>query len=68
LSGLPPGNEIQAQDNRGGNIVDVHRALPEQARPITIAVIHVVVPVRNEAPGAKSDHIHLAVLSVVLGN
>src|SRR5262249_3215907 len=68
LADSPPGNEIQAQDNRGGNIVDVHRSPPEPARPVAIAGVYVAVPVRNEAPGAKSDYVHLAVLSVVLGN
>jgi hypothetical protein len=68
LADSPPGNEIQAQDNRGGDIVDVHRSLPEPARPVAIAGVCVAVPVRNEAPGTKSDHVHLPVLSVVIGN
>jgi hypothetical protein len=68
LSGLLPGNEIQAQDNRGGDIVDVHGSLPEPARPVAIAGVHVTVPVGNKPPGAKGDHVHVPVLSVILGN
>ena len=30
--------------------------------------VHVAVPIRNEPSRAKSDHIHIAVFSVILGN
>ena len=59
LFDLPPGNEIQAQHDRRGDIVDVHRALPEPARPVAIAGVDVAVPVRNKTPGAEGYHVHV---------
>src|SRR5271169_3085789 len=46
----------------------MHRSLPEPARPVAVAGVHVTVPMWNKTPGAKGNHVHMPVLSVILGN
>src|SRR4029077_20024212 len=68
LSEFLSGNEIEAQDNRGSNIIDVHRSLPEPSPPVAIAGVHVAIPMWNKSSRAQGNHVHLAVLSVIVGN
>jgi len=68
LPELLPGNEIEAQDNRRRNIVDVHRSLPKPARPVAIAGVDAAVPEGDKSSRAEGDHVHLAVLSIILGD
>jgi hypothetical protein len=68
LFDLLPGNEIDAQDNRCGNIVDVHRPLPKPSRPLAIAGVHIAVPIRDKPSRTKGNHVHMAVFSVILGD
>ena len=68
LSELLAGNEIETQHNRGGDIVDVHRALSEPARPVAIIGVHLAVPIKNKPSRAQRDHVDMSVLSVILGN
>jgi len=63
---LAPGQEIEAQDHRGGNIIDIHRALPEPARPVAVFGGHRAVPIRNKPSRAQCNDLHKAVLSVIL--
>jgi hypothetical protein len=68
LFDLLPGNEIETQDNRCRDIVDVHGSLPEPVGPVAVAGVHVAVPERDNPSRAEGDHVHLAVLSVILGD
>ena len=63
---LAPGQEIEAQDHRGGNIIDMHRALPEPARPVAVFGVHRAVPIGDKPPRAQCDDVHKAVLPVIL--
>src|SRR6516162_1091870 len=63
---LPPGQEIEAQDHGGGDIIDMHRALPEPARPVAIFGVHRAVPVRNKPSRAQCNDVHKTVRSVIL--
>ena len=49
---LPPGSEIEAQGHCAGDIIDVHCALPEPARPVAVFGVHRAVPIRNKPPRA----------------
>src|SRR5438477_10131038 len=68
LFDLLSGNEIHAQDNRCGNIIDVHSSLPKPSRPVAIFGVHVAIPIGNKASWTQSNHVHMAVISVILGD
>jgi hypothetical protein len=68
LSELLSVNQIHARDNRRGDIINVHSPPPKPSRPITIVNVHVVVPKWNKSSGAKGNHVHIAVFSIILGN
>src|SRR5215471_20260380 len=63
---LPPGQEIEAQDHRSGNVIDMHRALPEPARPVAVFGVHRTVPIRNKPSRAQGNDVDKAVLPVIL--
>src|SRR3954451_21555087 len=46
----------------------MHRAFPEPARPVAVFRVHRAVPMRNEPSRAQRNDIHVAVLSVILGD
>ena len=65
---MAPGYEIYALDNCRRNIIDVHRSFPEPSRPVAIVGVHAAVPKWNKCPWTKGNHVHIAVLSIIISN